>query len=295
MMIASPTAASAAATVMTKKTNTCPATPCTWANATKARFTALSMSSTHMKMMIAFRRVSTPTTPIVNSTAEKNSDSFNIGASPSQDYRTHDRGEQQDARQLECEQILGEQRPGDGCDRTVLHDVRRQRAWRQRQRIGDPHAREREHLGDEREADETRRELPPEAARIRELGGMAEVEQHDDEQEHHHDRARVHQHLDRTDELRIQQDVERGEAEHRVHEPERRRRGRLARDEQQRRHDGDDAEQVEVKGVEQRKIALRHHSPLGSAGSHISHTGCVCAIRRSRSYTNPSREYSEFS
>ena len=72
MMIASPTAASAAATVMTKNTNTCPATPYTCANATNVRFTALSISSTHMKMMIALRRVSTPTTPIVNSTAEKN-------------------------------------------------------------------------------------------------------------------------------------------------------------------------------------------------------------------------------
>ena len=41
-------------------------------SATNDRFTALSMSSTHMKMMIALRRVSTPTTPIVNSTAEKN-------------------------------------------------------------------------------------------------------------------------------------------------------------------------------------------------------------------------------
>src|SRR4029079_15842070 len=123
MMIASPTAASAAATVLTKKTKTCPATPYTCANATKARFTALSMSSTHMKMMIAFRRVSTPTTPIVNSTAEKNSDSFNIGASPSQDHGAHDRGEEQDARQLEREQILGKQRPGDGGDRAVLRDV----------------------------------------------------------------------------------------------------------------------------------------------------------------------------
>src|SRR6185503_13083575 len=157
---------SAAATVMTKKTKTCPATPCTWANATKARFTALSMSSTHMKMMIAFRRVSTPTTPIVNSTAEKNSDSFSIGASPSQDHCPDDRGEEQDAGQLEGEQILGEQRPGDRGDGAVPRDVRGQRARRQRQRIGETHAREREHLGEEREADEPCRELPPEAARV---------------------------------------------------------------------------------------------------------------------------------
>ena len=76
--------------------------------------------------------------------------------------------------------------------------------------------------------------------------------------------------------------------------------GTLARHEQQRRGDGDEAEEIEVERVEQRERPVRHdgalhHSPFGSAGSHISHTGCVCAISRSRSYTNPSRLYSEFS
>src|SRR3954470_13836921 len=106
MMIARPTAASAAATVMTKKTKTWPATPYVWANATKDRFTALSISSTHMKMMIAFRRVSTPTTPIANSTAEKKSDSASIGVSSSgQRDRADDRRQQQYAGDLEREQI----------------------------------------------------------------------------------------------------------------------------------------------------------------------------------------------
>src|SRR6478609_5845417 len=121
MMIASPTAASAAATVMTKNTNTCPAAPYTCAKATKERFTALSMSSTHMKMMIALRRVSTPTTPIVNSTALKKSDSASIGflpASAEHDGANH-RREQQHARHLERQQILIEQRPGDRRDRAV--------------------------------------------------------------------------------------------------------------------------------------------------------------------------------
>src|SRR6185437_2994004 len=71
MMMANPTAASAAATLMTKITNTCPPAPYSRENPMNDRFTALSMSSTHMKMMIAFRRVSTPITPITNSTAEK--------------------------------------------------------------------------------------------------------------------------------------------------------------------------------------------------------------------------------
>jgi len=37
------------------------------------------------------------------------------------------------------------------------------------------------------------------------------------------------------------------------------------------------------------------YSPFGSEGSHNVETGCVCAHSRSRSYTNRSREYSEFS
>src|SRR3954466_12649395 len=117
MMMASPTAASAAATVMTKKTNTCPATPYCWANAMKVRLTALSISSTHMKMMIAFRRVSTPTTPIVNSTAEKKSDSASIGTPLLADHhRADDRREQQHAGDLEGQQIGREERRRDRAD-----------------------------------------------------------------------------------------------------------------------------------------------------------------------------------
>jgi hypothetical protein len=37
------------------------------------------------------------------------------------------------------------------------------------------------------------------------------------------------------------------------------------------------------------------YSPLGSEGSHSVDTGCVWEESRSRSYTNRSREYSEFS
>src|SRR5438477_11958722 len=114
MMIARPTAASAAATVMTKNTNTCPATPYACAKATNVRFTALSISSTHMKMMIAFRRMSTPTTPIVNRAAEKKSDSASIGIPPTGEcHRADNGGEEQHARHLEREQVLAKERPGD--------------------------------------------------------------------------------------------------------------------------------------------------------------------------------------
>src|SRR6185503_11025814 len=101
-MIARPTAASAAATAMTKNTNTWPPTPSRCASATNVRFTALSMSSTHMKMMIALRRSSTPATPRVKRTAEMPSAGPNstLELSLGEHDGTDDGGEQQEARDL---------------------------------------------------------------------------------------------------------------------------------------------------------------------------------------------------
>src|SRR6185312_9137137 len=130
MMIASPTAASAAATVITKKTNTCPPTPYCCANATKLRFTALSINSTHMNTMIALRRINTPNTPITNSTAEKNSASASIlfSALLTQQHRSDHRREQQHARDLESQQVFVEQRACDRRDGATLLDLLRGKA-----------------------------------------------------------------------------------------------------------------------------------------------------------------------
>src|SRR5690242_9682104 len=119
MMIASPTAASAAATVITKNTNTCPAAPYACANATKVRVTALSISSTHMNTMMALRRMRTPNTPITNSTAEKKSDSASkvFSALAAHDDGADDGREEQDAGDLEREQVVVEQWRGDRCNR----------------------------------------------------------------------------------------------------------------------------------------------------------------------------------
>src|SRR5262245_42074330 len=90
------------------------------------RFTALSISSTHMKMMIALRRVSTPTTPIVNSSAEKKSDSASIGLSASrQRDGSNDGGQQEDARHFEGEQVFMEERSGHWRDRADGRDLLR--------------------------------------------------------------------------------------------------------------------------------------------------------------------------
>src|SRR4029453_3812049 len=76
-MIARPTATSAPAPPLTQKNDASPSTvPWPWRfparcpKATSARFAAFSISSMDMKMTSGLRRITTPTTPIVNSTAD---------------------------------------------------------------------------------------------------------------------------------------------------------------------------------------------------------------------------------
>jgi len=70
-MIASPTATSAAATAITKNTTAWPSRlPMRWPKATSARFAAFNISSIDMKITSGLRRITTPTTPIENSTAD---------------------------------------------------------------------------------------------------------------------------------------------------------------------------------------------------------------------------------
>src|SRR3954468_14626889 len=70
-----------------------------------------------MKITIALRRVSTPMAPMVKSTADNARDSASIDASPAPEHDGADDGhEQENARQLEREQILIEERLGDTAD-----------------------------------------------------------------------------------------------------------------------------------------------------------------------------------
>jgi hypothetical protein len=67
IIIARPTAASAAATVITKNTNNCPTGfPIKDEKVIKERFAELSISSTDIKTTIAFLLVRTPVTPTIN-------------------------------------------------------------------------------------------------------------------------------------------------------------------------------------------------------------------------------------
>src|SRR4029078_1735607 len=292
MMIASRTPASAAATVITKNTKTCPPAPYCCAKATKVRFTALSISSTHMNTMIALRRISTPNRPIRKSTPEKKSasPSMFVSALFPKNHRADDRREQQNARDLEREEVFVEKRRRDRSDRAGLRDLPSREALGKRQDRRRARLGERKDLGREPESNRAAGQFPAETARIADAA-MAEVEQHDHKEEHDHDRAGVHQHLPRADEVGVEHAVERARADHRVHEPERRGHRTLPRHEEQRRHHGKQRKEIEVERVEQRQRSVRprqflrrlHPSPFGSAGSHISQTGCVCAISRSRS------------
>src|SRR3954467_8112638 len=119
------------------------------------RFTALSISSTHMKMMIALRRVSTPTTPMVKSSAEKNSDSASISIPPAcQCHGSDNCGEKEHARDLEGEQIFMEQRTGHGLDRTIGGDLRCGIVRRETQRVRCLRPRHREDHGQDRDANQ---------------------------------------------------------------------------------------------------------------------------------------------
>lgn len=69
--MAKPIAASAAATLITKNTNTCPvALPKNDENDTSVRLTEFSIISRLINIIIAFLLVRTPIVPIVKSTAE---------------------------------------------------------------------------------------------------------------------------------------------------------------------------------------------------------------------------------
>jgi uncharacterized protein YceH (UPF0502 family) len=72
IIIASPIAASAAATVIMKNTNICPfRLPKKDEKVTNTKFTELSISSMHIKTTIAFLLIRTPTTPVENNRSAK--------------------------------------------------------------------------------------------------------------------------------------------------------------------------------------------------------------------------------
>src|SRR5436305_11604255 len=82
------------------------------------------MSSTHMKMMIAFRWTRTPITPTMKSAAVSARDSASIDRPPAREHYGSGNGdEQQHAGQLEGEQIILEEWCGDRSDGIQLREL----------------------------------------------------------------------------------------------------------------------------------------------------------------------------
>src|SRR6476659_7717201 len=125
-----------------------------------------------MKMMIALRRVSTPITPIENSTALKKSDSVSTDTllALAEHHRADDGGEQQHARHLEGQEVFVEEGAGEGRDGPAAGELSRQRILRQPERFRHARLRDREHLREQRKADRAGHELPAKAASVGELG-----------------------------------------------------------------------------------------------------------------------------
>ncbi len=221
-MIARPTAASAAATVMTKNTITCPSIE--WsgaASATKARLTAFSMSSIDMKMTITLRRTSTPDAPIAKRTRRRGPDTYSIGTTVSPRPRLASTTAPTMATSSRIEviskdsSVVGEQRSAPVPRRSRTRD-----RWLQRR----PAARR--VAGRTRRA--RRRASPPTPSAVSATrsaaasGSRLEVEQHDHEQEQHHDRAGVDDHLKERHQLRVEQNEHHGDQEQRHHQRQRR-------------------------------------------------------------------------
>src|ERR1700694_5445657 len=147
----------------------------------------------------------TPITPMMNSAAVSASDSASTGCPPSRQHdRAGDRHQQQHARELECEQVIPEERLGDHSNRIQLLELLLVEVSRHYQLLREFGPSNDHDLTEQSKTDQSSGELPPFSSGVHHLGRMAEVEQHDNEEENNHDRARVDQHLHDADELRIE-------------------------------------------------------------------------------------------
>src|SRR3990172_12897243 len=220
MRIASPTAASAAATVITMKANTDPVgSPRCDPTAMKATLTPLSMISTLIRMMRTFLRATTPTTPMPNRIPESSryADGSIILPSPSDLlFRQRDgpdhRRQQEHRGDLEGKQVIGEQRFPNGLDGP---------------RVGPGSGRQDEPPGQDRpfEDEQPRSDDPQEPHHRRPLHRelvLLHVYHHDDEDEQDHDGPGVDDDLDRRQEVGLPQGEERRHGEQRQDQVERR-------------------------------------------------------------------------
>src|SRR5262245_36249511 len=116
MMMASPTAASAAATVITKKAKSWPSIAPAWRDAaTEATLSALSITSMLIRITRAERRSSTPTSPITNRMALTSRTApvwiMSVRLPADHEDRADHRHQQEQAGDLEGIEVVGEEEP----------------------------------------------------------------------------------------------------------------------------------------------------------------------------------------
>src|SRR3954469_591739 len=144
-----------------------------------------------MKMMITLRWIRTPMTPMMNRAAVKKSDSASTGnplPAATEHNRARDCHKQQHARQLERQQIVLEQRIRDYAHDIQLLQLLRVEVTRNYKLLWELGAQDDHDLAQQTETDQSRRQFPPGAAHVGDFRRMAEIEQHNHEQEHDHDR-----------------------------------------------------------------------------------------------------------
>ena len=238
---------------------------CWRANATSARFAALSMISSESSTISGLRRSITPSAPIPKSTAETARYQGTSGpitrASSSAAFvpstTPPDCGdEQHDRRDLEREQMIGQEEAADL--RRAAERARDRRRSEKSSPACDQHRDD--DLDEERRGRDDGGELEPaRPARPGRVGAAAEVRDH--EEEHHHHRARVDEHLRGGDELRGRAQEEHGE---RAEVPDQRERG------VERVREGHDGEA----GAEARRARPRSRSPRRGSSHRLTTRSC---------------------
>src|SRR6266849_6161151 len=135
--------------------------------------------------------------------AVRASDSASTGGPPSSEYhRARYRNKEEDARQLERQQIVPEERLRYHAHGVQLLQLLLAEVGRNDELLRELGPDDHHDLAEKSEAYHSGRQLPPGAPGVCKLRWMPEIEQHDHEQKHHHDRAGVDKHLHDADKLR---------------------------------------------------------------------------------------------
>src|SRR3990172_671055 len=166
-----------------------------------ARFAALSISSTHIRIVMALRLRRTPITPSVNRAAETSRNARGSTSEPplGQENRSHHGRDQEQRDDLERVEKARVQLAADRLHRSVPGDTG-----------GKPSPVPQEPAGEDREEEQSQngREHTLHLPGRMSAQLLSEVQQHDDEEDQDHDRPGVDDHLEERDELGVEKEIE---------------------------------------------------------------------------------------